>query len=319
MFNSFSLPVDDWIARFVLWIAGYRSVFRSIREPFDYILEQIESFLLEPNTWLVALMVFAFSLLALKWIGALALAVVLGLASHFWLPPDATILLAIAAVAGALAGWKVALFSGAALLLVGFIGLWTEMMQTTAIVLSAVIFCVLVGVPLGILAARSEFFESLIRPVLDIFQTTPAFVYLVPVVMLFGVGAVPGLLATIVFALPPIIRLTCLGIRQVQKDVVEAGHAFGCTPLQLLIKVQLPLALPTIMTGINQTIMLALSMVVIAGLIGAPGLGATVYEGLNRLNIGGAAIGGVGVVLLAMVLDRVTQRVAKRSEIKVSR
>lgn len=186
-------------------------------------------------------------------------------------------------------------------------------MVTFAMVVSAVFFCVVVGIPLGILAARSDTFFALIRPVLDAFQTTPAFVYLVPVVMLFSIGTGPGVIATIIFALPPIIRLTNLGLRQVPEEVVEAGTSFGCTPMQLLWKVQFPLALPTIMAGLNQTIMLSLSMVVIAALIGAGGLGVVVFSGLNRLQVGTAAIGGIGIVLLAMVLDRITQALAGKT------
>lgn len=318
MFEPFKLPIDEWISSLVIWIAGYRKIFRQIREPFDFILDQMENFLLDPHPLALTIVVVVFTLIVLKWFWALPTAGVLGLATHLWLPPEAAILITALVVIFALAGWQIATFSGIALILVGVIGLWSELMQTSAIVLSAVVICVIIGIPLGILAARSQAFFTLIRPVLDIFQTTPAFVYLVPVVMFFGVGAVPGLIATVVFAVPPIIRLTNLGIRQVQEDVVEAGQAFGCTSFQLLTKVQFPLALPTIMAGVNQTIMLSLSMVVIAGLIGTPGLGFKVFEGLNRLNVGGAAIGGIGVILLAMVLDRVTQSVTKRSEIKAT-
>jgi glycine betaine/proline transport system permease protein len=170
-----------------------------------------------------------------------------------------------------------------------------------------VVFCAVVGIPLGILAARSDRFATIIRPILDIMQTIPAFVYLVPIVMLFGVGIVPGIIATIVFAMPPIIRLTNLGIRQVRSELVEAAYAFGSTPWQVLWAVQFPLALRTIMAGLNQTLMLSLSMVVIAALIGSGGLGLIVYTGLGRLDVGSAALGGIGIVLLAIVLDRITQ------------
>jgi len=173
-----------------------------------------------------------------------------------------------------------------------------------------------VGVPLGIAAARRDGFEKGLRPVLDIMQTIPPFVYLVPIVMLFGVGMAPGIIATIIFALPPIIRLTNLGIRSVPEDLIEAAFAFGSSPRQVLWEVQLPLALRTIMAGLNQTLMLALSMAVIAALIGAGGLGLTVYTGLGRLDVGAATEGGLGIVLLAMILDRITQALGSESPTK---
>src|SRR5690606_37495694 len=159
-----------------------------------------------------------------------------------------------------------------------------------AMIVTAVVFCIVVGIPLGIAAARSDRTAALIRPVLDVMQTIPSFVYLVPIVMLFGVGVVPAAIATSIFALPPLVRLTDLGIRQVQGELIEAGHAFGSTRRQILLEIQLPLALRTITTGVNQTLMLALSMAVIGALIGAGGLGLTVYTGLGRLNVGYAGI-----------------------------
>src|SRR3546814_1543332 len=174
------------------------------------------------------------------------------------------------------------------------IHVWPETMTTLAMVLTAVVFCALAGIPVGILAARSNGFAAALRPVLDIMQTIPPFVYLVPIVMLFGVGMVPGIVATIIFALPPVIRLTNLGIRGVPGELVEAAYAFGSTPRQVLWEVQIPLALRTIMAGLNQTLMLSLSMVVIAALIGAGGLGLTVYTGLGRLDVGTAGEGGLG-------------------------
>ena len=180
-------------------------------------------------------------------------------------------------------------------------------MTTMAIVLSAVIMCVIFGLPLGLLAGKSNAFQSFIRPVLDTMQTIPAFVYLVPVVMLIGIGNVSGVIVTMVFALPPLIRLTSLGIRQVNPSVVEASHAFGASPMQTLVKVEFPLALPSIMAGVNQTIMLALSMVVIASMISVKGLGNEVLRAMGRLDAGKAIVGGLGIVLLAVVLDRITQ------------
>ncbi len=211
------------------------------------------------------------------------------------------------------ASWRIAVFSIVSFALIGFMGVWDQMIITLSLVVTAVFFCVLFGLPLGILSSRSDRFYAVLRPVLDIMQTTPPFVYLVPAVMLFSIGNVPGLIATIIFAMPPVIRLTNLGIRQVNSEFIEAAVAFGSSRRQILWKVQFPLALPTIMAGLNQTIMLSLSMVVIAAIIGAGGLGLEVYAGLERLNIGQAFVGGIGIVLLAMVLDRVTQGLGEKA------
>ncbi len=172
-------------------------------------------------------------------------------------------------------------------------------------------FCMVIGLPLGIWLARSPRAAKIIRPLLDAMQTTPAFVYLVPIVMLFGIGNVPGVVVTIIFALPPIVRLTILGINQVPADLIEASRSFGASPRQLLFKVQLPLAMPTIMAGVNQTLMLALSMVVIASMIAVGGLGQMVLRGIGRLDMGLATVGGVGIVILAIILDRLTQAVGR--------
>lgn len=227
------------------------------------------------------------------------------------LVPAPGVILAFAALATGLAGWRVGLFALAGLALVHNVGLWQPFVQTLSLVLAAQALILVVGVPLGVLAARSDAVERVLRPVLDFMQTMPSFVYLIPAVMLFGLGTVPGVLATVVFALPPLVRLTNLGIRQVPVDLVEAGEAFGSSPLQMLAKVQLPVALPTIMAGVNQSIMLALSMVVIAAMIGAGGLGAEVLRGIQRLQIGTGFEAGLAVVLLAMTLDRLTQSVGK--------
>jgi glycine betaine/proline transport system permease protein len=222
------------------------------------------------------------------------------------------VILIIGLAARRFSGLRLALFTVVTMVMIGLLGLWEESMTTLAMVLSAVIFCALVGIPLGICSGRSDRFEAWIRPVLDAMQTTPAFVYLVPIVMLFSVGNVAGVLATIIFAIPPIIRLTGLGIRQVHPELVEAAQAFGATRWQVLRQVQIPLAMPTILAGLNQTIMMALSMVVIAALIGAGGLGSPVILGLNTLDIGQAVVGGLGIVLIAIVLDRITQSMAKK-------
>ena len=191
--------------------------------------------------------------------------------------------------------------------LVVVMGLWEPMVATLALVLAASLLALLIGLPLGVLGARQRWAWQLTRPMLDLMQTMPAFVYLIPAVMLFGTGAVPAIIATLIFSMPPVVRLTVLGIRQVPEDLIEAGRSFGCSDWQLLQKVQLPNALPTVMTGVNQTIMLALSMVVIASMIGGGGLGDVVLQGIQQLNIGLGFEGGIAVVILAVILDRLTQ------------
>lgn len=210
-------------------------------------------------------------------------------------------------------GWKFAAFTLLALALVDHMGLWHGTMETLSLVLSATVIAVVIGIPAGIAMARSDKVVSVLRPVLDLMQTMPAFVYLIPAAMFFGLGAVPGTIATVIFAMPPVVRLTNLGIRQVHAEFIEAGLAFGCTPAQLLFKVQLPNAMPAIMAGVNQTIMLSLSMVVIASMIGAGGLGNSVLTGIQRLDVGAGFEGGLAVVILAVVLDRITQSFGKGS------
>src|SRR5690606_7750353 len=209
--------------------------------------------------------------------------------------------------------WKFAIFTALSMALVQHMGLWTGMMESLSLVLAATFIAIIIGIPLGISMARSVTLASLIRPALDLMQTMPAFVYLIPAGMFFGLGAVPGPTATVIFAMPPVVRLTNLGIRQVHEEFVEAGLAFGCTARQLLFKVQLPNAMPSIMAGINQTIMLSLSMVVIASMIGAGGLGNHVLTGIQRLNIGVGFEGGLAVVILAVLLDRITQSFGKET------
>ncbi len=202
--------------------------------------------------------------------------------------------------------------------LVGFflilsMNLWDPTIETLALVLVSTCMALLVGVPVGIYAGRSETGERIVRPVLDFMQTMPAFVYLIPAVLLFSLGKVPGAIATVIFAMPPCVRLTTLGLRQVPEDVLEASDAFGATPMQQLLKVQLPMALPSILAGVNQTIMLALSMVVISAMIGAGGLGGVVWRGITQLQIGRGFEGGIAIVILAMYLDRVTNAMGSRS------
>jgi len=269
--DLYTLPLDDWIEVVVKdWLVpNFRPAFQVVQWPVNQVLSGTEAALLG-----IPFVVFLIVAGVLAW----------------WL-----------------AGRGVAAFTVASLALLDLLGVWPQTMTTLAMVLTAVVFCAAVGIPLGIVAARSDRFAAAIRPVLDIMQTTPAFVYLVPVVMLFGVGMVPGIIATIIFALPPLVRLTNLGIRQVRGELVEAGFAFGATPRQVLWEIQMPLAMRTIMAGLNQTLMLSLSMVVIAALIGAEGLGLIVFRGIGRLDVGLAALGGIGIVLLAIMLDRITQ------------
>jgi glycine betaine/proline transport system permease protein len=229
------------------------------------------------------------------------------LASALLWVPGWILTLLLAALAWARVGRRFGLFTLASLSLLEGMNLWPESINTLALVLAATVVSLTIGLPLGIWAARRDAVDRLIRPVLDFMQTMPAFVYLIPAAMFFGLGRVPGVIATIIFSMPPAVRLTNLGIRQVPKELVEAGQAFGCTPMQLLFKVQIPTAKKSIMAGINQNIMLALSMVVIASMIGAGGLGKEVLRGIQRLEVGVGFEGGIGVVLLAIILDRITQ------------
>jgi glycine betaine/proline transport system permease protein len=206
------------------------------------------------------------------------------------------------------------LFTFTGFLLIYFMGYWHDAMAALALVIASTIISIVTGVPLGIWAARNDRVEAIIKPILDFMQTMPAFVYLIPVIFFFGLGKVPGVVATVVFSLPPAVRLTNLGIRGVQEDVIEASHAFGCTDTQLLLKVQIPLAMPTILAGINQVIMLALSMVVIAAMVGAPGLGQKVYGGITQANVALGFEAGLGIVIIAIFLDRVTQSFGKSSK-----
>jgi glycine betaine/proline transport system permease protein len=186
-------------------------------------------------------------------------------------------------------------------------GYWDETMQSIALIIVSALIALVIGIPLGVYAARHDTAEKIIRPILDFMQTLPPFVYLIPAIIFFQVGNVPGVIATIVFSLPPAVRFTNLGIRNVQEDVVEASKAFGCTKRQLLYKVQIPLAKPTIFAGVNQVIMLSLSMVVIASMVGAAGLGQSVYKGILKADMALGFEAGVGIVILAIFLDRVTQ------------
>ena len=273
------IPIAEWIEKHIKeWLFTQRPLFKKLSAPIDATLNGLET-------------LFNF------------------------IPFPITILI-FAIIAYKTNGFKFAIFAALSLISIDLVDLWEETMTTLAMIFTAVIFCMIIGIPIGIAASRSNIFEMLLRPVLDIMQTIPSFVYLIPVVMLFGVGLTPGVVATIVFALPPIVRLTNLGIRQVGKGFKEAGASLGLSRFLILTKIEMPLALKTIMAGVNQTLMLALSMVVIAALIGAGGLGLTVYVALGRLDIGGAVIGGTGIVILAIVLDRITQKIIPQDNIK---
>ena len=273
------IPIAEWIERNIKeWLFMQRPLFKKLSAPIDAVLN--------------------------------------GLDSLFNYIPFPIVILIFAYVAFKTNGIRFAIFSSLALISIDLVDLWQEAMTTLAMIFTAVIFCMIIGIPLGIAASRSNIFETILRPILDIMQTIPSFVYLIPVVMLFGVGLVPGVVATIIFALPPIIRLTNLGIRQVGKGFKEAGASLGLSKFLILRKIEMPLAMKTIMAGVNQTLMLALSMVVIAALIGAGGLGLTVYVALGRLDIGGAVIGGTGIVILAIILDRITQKIIPQEDIK---
>jgi glycine betaine/proline transport system permease protein len=268
--EDFRIPIGDWVERGVDWIQdNLTGVLDGISDGLTFVIDAFED-------------------------GLLAL------------PP-----LALAAVIVALAawrvGWRFGIFAALSMALIFGMQIWDETVSTLALVIGSSVLALIIGVPIGIAMARNDAVEMIVRPVLDFMQTMPPFVYLIPAAIFFGLGKVPGAIATLIFAMPPAVRLTNLGIRQVSEENVEAGLAFGCTPRQLLFKVQLPLALPTIMAGVNQTIMLALSMVVIASMIGAGGLGNTVLTGIQRLDVGLGFEGGLGVVLLAILLDRITQ------------
>ncbi len=273
-----TIPFDDWVNTFVRgWLVpNFRPLFRAAQVPVTVVLNNLNAFLL--------------------FVPMLLTTAVFALAAWRY------------------AGRGIAIFTILGFAFIDMIGLWPETMTTLAMIATSVLFCAIIGLPLGILAARSDTFWRILRPILDIMQTIPSFVYLVPIVMLFGVGMAPGIIATIIFAIPPMVRLTNLGIRNVRADLTEAARAFGSTEWQMLWDLQIPLALRTILAGLNQTLMLALSMVVIAALIGAGGLGLIVNTGLGRLDVGGATAGGVGIVILAIVLDRITQGLGEGSK-----
>lgn len=268
--EKWQIPLADWIDAFADWlIAEGEAVFAIIADIARSILVSVEQFLL-----------------ALPW---------------------SLLVLIFAAVAWKVSGANLAVGVSGGLIFIAALGLWDLAMGTLALVAVATIMAIAVGIPAGILMARSAAVNNVLRPVLDMMQTLPSFVYLIPVVMIFSIGRVPALIATFIYAVPPVIRLTNLGIRQVPEDVVEAGHSLGSTSWQLLTKVQLPLALPSILAGVNQTVMMALAMVIIASMIGAGGLGIEVLRGIGRLEIGRGFAGGICIVILAIIIDRLLQ------------
>jgi glycine betaine/proline transport system permease protein len=332
------IPLDDWTDRFVDYVQDIEIV----EEFFDLVKDAIAGFVgaLEavltflPEMWMVVVFTAIAFLLTYRWattfsVAGAGLGSLLLLSYPLWggvvlaleqilaqgLPLGLARLLAFVLVFGPIAalffGSPVAIFSAFCFPLIVSLGLWEEAMLSLALVLAATVVALVIGVPLGILAAKSRIAEVVARPTLDIMQTMPAFVYLVPMVVFLSLGAAPALVATVVFAAPPAVRLTLLGIQQVPQNTVEAAQAFGATPWQTLRKVELPQALPTIMAGVNQVIMLSLSMVVIAALVGFGGLGRPVVRGLTQADVGLALAGGVGIVIIAIYLDRVTRQLGR--------
>lgn len=272
----YRIPLGDYFETMIDWMKdNWEVFFDGIKTGMSFVIDNIEAFLL-----------------FLPWVLIVAL---------------------VAVAAWRLSGIRFAVMSALGMTLIVSLELWDETMETLALVFSATIIALIIGIPLGIWMAKSETAHKVIKPILDFMQTMPAFVYLIPAVIFFGLKEVPASIATIIFAMPPVVRLTSLGIRQVPEDVVEAATAFGSTPFQMLKKVQIPLAMPTILAGVNQTIMLSLSMVVISAMIGAGGLGEVVLSGVTQMKIGQGFEGGIAVVILAIILDRLTQAVGTQS------
>ena len=270
------IPIDVWVTTVIDWLrTNFAGFFDGVAELLRQLLNGMYQLLIMPHPLLLTAI-----LVALAWL--------------------------------AVRKWVAIPVTAAGLLLVQAMDLWADMLQSLSVVIVASAVAVLIGIPLGILAARKDRVRAVVRPVLDFMQTMPVFVYLLPAVFFFGIGVVPGVVATTIFAIPPAVRLTDLGIRQVDAEVVEAATAFGAKPRQILRDVQLPLALPSIMTGVNQVIMLALSMVVVSGLVGGGGLGAVVVRSITQLDIGRGFEGGLAVVVLAIYLDRVTASLGRR-------
>ncbi|MCH6264737.1 MULTISPECIES: ABC transporter permease [Neobacillus] len=277
--NYFKLPLEEWTNTFINdWFLPNMSGF------FDGISNLFQSFIDMITEILIAV------------------------------PPEIIAIILII-LAWRISGKGLALFTLVGCLYMGSVGMWEAAMQTVGIMIVSTIVSVFIGVPLGILSATSRTVDKVIRPILDFMQTLPIFVYLIPSILLFGLGGVPAVIATFVFAAPPAVRMTSLGIKQVPAEVVEASKAFGSTTTQLLFKVQLPLAMPAIMAGVNQTIMLSLSMAVVSSMIGAPGLGSSVLRGIATVNVGLGLTAGLAIVVLAIILDRITQSLGQKTKI----
>ncbi|WP_370618793.1 ABC transporter permease [Mumia sp. Pv 4-285] len=272
------IPLGDWVENVVDWVT----------DTFDPVFDVVKDILSG-----------AFDLLS----EAL-------LAPPFWLMAGLLVVLAVLA-----AGWRTAVVAAIGFVVIAGVDQWENAMKTLALVLVASVIALVIAIPVGIWAARNDTVSAVVRPVLDFMQTMPAFVYLIPVVVIFLTGVVPGIVATVIFAMAPGVRFTELGIRQVDAEIVEAGQAFGAPPRRILRQIQLPLALPTIMAGVNQVIMLALSMVVIAGMVGADGLGRDVYSALSSIDVGTGFEAGIAVVILAIYLDRVTAGLSARAPV----
>ncbi|GED17037.1 glycine/betaine ABC transporter [Aneurinibacillus migulanus] len=271
------LPLADWVDGIVNWLTDH------FGEVFDGISNGVAAF-------------------------------VQGIGNSLGFIPVILLSLIIGLLAWKLCNWRIALFTFVGLILIDNLGYWQQMLETISLVLTSVLLSVLIGIPVGIWASQSGSVKKIVTPILDFMQTMPAFVYLLPAIFFFSIGVVPGVVASVIFAMPPTIRLTILGIQQVPADLIEATEAFGSTTKQRLLKVQLPLAMPTIMAGINQSIMLALSMVVIASMVGAPGLGAEVYRAVTQIQTGVGFEAGLAIVIIAIILDRITQNMGKKKK-----
>jgi len=279
--ETLRFELGNYIDQFVRWLqVNFDWLFDVIKNGILKFLLSIESFLLFLPWWLVIILVFL-----LGW---------------------------------RIKSWKSGLLYAALIFLIGTFGLWTEMMSTLGLVITGVIISLIIGIPVGILTAYSDRLEVILKPILDAMQTMPSFVYLIPAIMLFSLGLVPAVFATTIYAIPPVLRLTNLAIRRVPKEMKEAAKSFGSSKWQTLFKVELPQALPTIMTGINQTIMMAIAMVVTTAMVGARGVGINVITAINRIDIAMGFEAGVTIVIMAVILDRITQGMAEKLDITKS-